>query len=63
MFTPKFLAVTLAAAFSLTACNSSTTKPENLGEATGHGPKTEIFRAPLPNNKTKKIKKSQSSRV
>jgi len=28
MFTPKLLAVALAATFTLTACNSSTTKPD-----------------------------------
>jgi hypothetical protein len=42
MFTPKLLAVALAATLSLTACNSSITKPENLGIATTHGPSLTI---------------------
>jgi len=57
MFTPKFLAVALAATFTLTACNSSTTKPENLGKATGHGPKTGTVSDSSPIAEPKKTEK------
>jgi len=57
MFTPKLLAVALAATFTLTACNSSTTKPENLGKATGHGPEPGTVSDSSPIAEPKKIKK------